>query len=97
MEKFAFTIEKIEISIGSPCGALTESKVDESWSGKIVNTSKHHKISRYYETDEISGRNNYFSTKSQRVCPNFFDTHYLDLDSITDQEQNIFQDHYWNF
>ncbi len=30
MEKFAFTIKNSEISIGSPCEALTESKVDKS-------------------------------------------------------------------
>jgi hypothetical protein len=34
MEKFAFTIKNSEISIGSPCVALTESKVNESWSKK---------------------------------------------------------------
>jgi hypothetical protein len=32
---------------GSPWGALTESKVDESWSGKIENTSENLKIARY--------------------------------------------------
>jgi hypothetical protein len=28
--------------------------------------------------------------KFQWGCPIFFDTHYLDLDSIANQEQNIF-------
>ncbi len=47
MEKFAFTIKNSEISIGSPCGALTGSKVGDSWSENIENTAEYLKISEY--------------------------------------------------